>query len=379
LVRKTKQNAMKPLQPFKIEIPQSTLDDLQSRLGNTRWPDQLPGTGWDYGVSVEYIKKLVDYWRNQYDWRKWEALINQYPQFVTEIDGQKIHFLHVVSPEPNATPLILTHGWPGSVVEYLDVIEPLVNPRAHGGNASDAFHLVIPSLPGYGFSGPTGETGWNNYRIAKAWAALMAQLGYTHYGAVGNDAGSMISPELGRLDPDHVTGIHVTQIFSFPSGDASEMADLTAEEQQQLGVLQWFFNNKMSFNTLWSQQPQTVAFALQDSPVGLLAWNAQLFGEDLDPDFILTNVMLYWLTGTAASSARLYFENAHATPPREPTTLPIGVAAFAGDFSGVRRFAHRDHKNIVRWTTYDSGGHFAAHKVPHWLVGDIREFFGSLR
>jgi pimeloyl-ACP methyl ester carboxylesterase len=377
LIRKTR--AMKPLQPFKIEIPQSTLNDLQSRLDNTRWPDQLPGTGWDYGVSVDYIKKLVDYWRNQYDWRKWESRINQYPQFITEIDGQTIHFLHVVSPEPGATPLILTHGWPGSIVEYLDVIEPLSNPRAHGGNPSEAFHLVIPSLPGYGFSGVTRETGWNNYRIAKAWAALMAQLGYTRYGAVGNDAGSMISPELGRLDPDHVTGIHVTQIFSFPSGDPSEMADLTAEEQQQMGVLQWFFQNKMSFNTLWSQQPQTVAFALQDSPVGLLAWNAQLFGEDLDPDFILTNVMLYWLTGTAASSARLYFENAHATPPKEPTTLPMGVAAFAGDFSGVRRFAHRDHKNIVRWTTYDSGGHFAAHKVPHWLVGDIREFFGSLR
>lgn len=356
------------MKPFKIEIPQTVIDDLHARLDNTRWPDQLPGTGWDYGVPVDYIKNLADYWRHQYDWRKWEARINQYPQFMTEIDGQNIHFLHITSPDPNATPLILTHGWPGSVVEYLDIIEPL----------SNNFHLVIPSLPGYGFSGPTRETGWSNYRIAKAWAALMAQLGYTRYGAVGNDAGSMISPELGRIDPDHVTGVHVTQIFSFPSGDPSEMADLTEEEQQQLGVLQWFFNNKMSFNTLWSQQPQTVAFALQDSPVGLLAWNAQLFGEDLDPDFILTNIMLYWLTGTAASSARLYFENAHATPPQEPTTLPTAVAAFAGDFSGIRRFANRDHKNIVRWKTYDSGGHFAAHKAPHWLVGDIREFFGSL-
>jgi epoxide hydrolase len=369
---------MKP-KPFKIEIPKSALDDLHTRLDNTRWPDQLPGTGWDYGVPVDYIKKLADYWRNRYDWRKWEARLNQYPQFVTEIDGQKIHFLHIISPEPNATPLILTHGWPGSIVEYIDVIEPLSNPRAHGGNPENAFHLVVPSLPGYGFSGPTRETGWTNQRIARAWAALMAQLGYTRYGAVGNDAGSMINPELGRVDADHVIGLHVTQIFSFPSGDPSEMADLTEEEQEQLGVLQWFFNNKMSFNTLISQQPQTIAFALHDSPVGLLGWMAQLFGEGLDEDFILTNVMLYWLTDTAASSARHYYENAHATHSHEPTTVPIGVAAFGGDFSGIRRFAHRDHKKITRWSTYDRGGHFAAHKVPDWLVGDIREFFSSLK
>ncbi len=370
---------MKPLQKFKIETPQSILNDLHSRIDNTRWPDQLPGTGWDYGVPTDYIKNIANYWRHRYDWRKWEARINQYPQYIAEIDGQKIHFLHVLSPEPNATPIIVTHGWPGSIIEFLDVIEPLSNPRAHGGNPADAFHLVIPSLPGYGFSGPTYATGWNLFRIAKAWAALMAQLGYTRYGAVGNDAGSMISPELGRIDPDHVIGVHVTQIFSFPSGDPSEFANLTPEEAQQLETLQWFYNNKMSFNTLWSQQPQTIAFALQDSPVGLLAWMAQLFGEDLDEDFILTNVMLYWLTGTAASSGRLYYENAHSTPPKEPTTIPIAVAACAGDFSGIRRFADRDHKNIVRWSQHDRGGHFAAHKVPEHIVGDIREFFASLR
>lgn len=370
---------MKPLQPFKIEVPSNILNDLHTRIDNTRWPDQLPGTGWDYGVPTDYIKNITNYWRHQYDWRKWEARINQYPQFITEIDGQQIHFLHVISPEPTATPIIVTHGWPGSIVEFLDIIEPLSNPVAHGGKASDAFHLVIPSIPGYGFSGPTHEKGWNIYRIAKAWATLMAQLGYTRYGAVGNDAGSMISPEIGRIDPEHVIGIHVTQIFSFPSGDPSEFANLTADEQQQLEQLQWFYNNKMSFNTLWSQQPQTVAFALQDSPVGLLAWMAQLFGEDLDEDFILTNVMLYWITGTAASSARLYYENAHSTPPKEPTTLPIGVAGCAGDFSGIRRFAERDHKNIVRWSNYDRGGHFAAHKVPEHMVEDIRAFFAELR
>jgi pimeloyl-ACP methyl ester carboxylesterase len=264
-------------------------------------------------------------------------------------------------------------------VEYLDVIDRLSDPRAHGGDPSDAFHLVIPSLPGYGFSGPTHEAGWTNERIAKAWAVLMGRLGYDRYGAVGNDAGSMINPELGRNDPEHVLGVHVTQIFSFPSGDPSEMADLTEEEKRELGTLQWFYENKMSFNTLMAQQPQTLSFALLDSPVGLLAWNAQLLGEELDRDFVLTNVMLYWLTGTAGSAARLYYENAHATPPSEPTTVPIGLAAFSGDFSGIRRFANRDHKNIVRWSTFEGGGHYAAHKEPDVLVGDVREFFRSLR
>jgi len=365
---------------FTIAIPQANLDDLRERLARTRWPDELPGVGWNYGVPLDYVKQLVAYWQTGYDWRAWEAKLNAYLQFTTEIDGQNIHFLHVRSPEPNAFPLILTHGWPGSVVEYLDIIGPLTNPRAHGGDPADAFHLVIPSLPGFGFSGPTHETGWNRYRTAKAWATLMARLGCARYGAVGNDAGSFVNPELGRIDPEHVVGVHVTQIFSFPSGDPAELADLTAEEQRELETLQWFYQNKMSFNTLMSQQPQTLAFALLDSPVGLLAWNGQLLGEDLDDDFALTNVMLYWLTGTAGSAARFYYEDAHATDrPTEPTTIPIGVAAFGGDFSGIRRFAHRDHKNIVSWNVYDRGGHFAAHKVPDLLVGDVRGFFRGVR
>ena len=367
------------VKPFKIQIPQNALDDLRDRLDRTHWPDELPDTGWDYGVPLSYVRSLAEYWCDGYDWRKWEAELNQYPQFTTTIDGQNIHFLHVRSPQPDALPLILTHGWPGSVVEFLKIIGPLSDPKIHGGNPAEAFHLVIPSLPGYGFSGPTQEPGWNRYRIARAWAELMNRLGYDRYGAVGNDAGSFVSPELGRIAPDHVVGVHVTQIFSFPSGDPAEMADLTPEEQSELGTLQWFYQNKMSFNTLMAQQPQTLAYALLDSPVGLLAWNAQLLGEDLDPDFALTNVMLYWLTGTAGSAARLYYENAHATPITEPTTIPIGLAAFGGDFSGIRRFAHRDHKNIVQWSVFDHGGHFAAHKAPDLLVGDVRKFFNQLR
>ena len=364
---------------FRIEIPESDLDDLRDRLTRTRWPDELPGVGDGYGVPLDHVKELAEYWRTGYDWRAWEARLDAYPQFTTTIDGQNIHFLHVRSPEPGAFPLILTHGWPGSIAEYLDVIDPLSDPKADGGAPAEAFHLVIPSLPGYGFSGPTRETDWNRYRTAAAWAALMKRLGYDRYGAVGNDAGSMINPELGRIDPEHVVGLHVTQIFSFPSGDPAEMADLTAEEQNQLATLQWFYENKFSFNQLMSQQPQTLAYAILDSPVGLLAWNAQLFGEDLDADFVLTNVMLYWLTGTGGSAARFYYEDAHATHPTEPTTVPMGLAAFGGDFSGIRRFAERDHQNIVRWTTFDHGGHFAAHKATDLLVGDIRAFFRSLR
>jgi pimeloyl-ACP methyl ester carboxylesterase len=367
------------IRPFRIEVPQAILDDLRDRLTRTRWPDELPGVGDSYGVSLDLVKSLAERWRTGYDWREWEAELNRHQQFTTTIDGQNVHFLHVRSPEADAFPLILTHGWPGSVVEYLDVIGPLSDPASHAAKPDEAFHLVIPSLPGYGFSGPTRETGWNRYRTAVAWAELMRRLGYDRYGAVGNDAGSMVNPELGRIDPEHVVGLHVTQIFSFPSGDPSEMADLTPEEQGQLATLQWFYENKFSFNQLMSQQPQTLAYALSDSPVGLLAWNAQLFGEDLDDDFILTNVMLYWLTGTGGSAARLYYEDAHATLPTEPTTVPMGLAAFGGDFSGIRRFAERDHSNIVRWSTFDHGGHFTAHKAPDLLVGDIRSFFEPLR
>ena len=367
------------IRPFTLRLPQVDLDDLRDRLDRARWPDELPGDV-DDGIKQSYVRSLYDYWRDEYDWRATEAQINAHPQFTTKIDGQNVHFLHVRSPEPNALPLIVTHGWPGSILEFFDIIGPLSDPRAHGGDPADAFDLVIPSMPGYGLSGPTHERGWSNYRIAAAWVELMRRLGYERYGAVGNDAGSMISPEVGRLDPDRVAGVHVTQLFSFPSGDPSEFEGMTPEEMTELGTLQWFFENKMSFNKVFSEQPQTVGYAITDSPLGLLAWNAQLLGEDLDAEFQLSNVMLYWLTGTAASAGRLYYENAHAVDrPTEPTTVPIGLAGFGGDFSGIRRFAERDHKNIVSWNMYPSGGHFAAHKAPNELIGDVRAFYRPLR
>ncbi len=378
------------IRPFRIETQQADLDDLQARLARTIWADELPpsqdGTtgpgrpaGWEYGVPTGYVKRLVEHWRSGYDWRAWEARLNGYPQFTTTIDGQNVHFLHVRSPEPDALPLILTHGWPGSIVEYLNVIDRLTDPRRHGGDPATAFHLVIPSIPGYGYSGPTTGPGWNNQRIAAAWVELMRRLGYDRYGAVGNDAGSMISPEIGRLDPAHVVGVHVTQIFSFPSGDPAEMADLSAEEQAGLGVLNWFWQNLGAFNQLQSQQPLTLAHALADSPAGLLGWNAQLMGTDVDDDFILTNTMIYWLTRTSGSSIRLYYENAHATPVTDPTTVPLGLAMGEGDFISIRRFAERDHKNIVSWNRYPVGGHYQAHVAPDQLSGDLRDFFARVR
>ncbi|WP_410572226.1 TIGR03086 family metal-binding protein [Amycolatopsis sp. cmx-4-61] len=370
------------LRPFRAEIPQRALDDLENRLRGARWPEELPA---EYGVTNERVRALAEYWLEKFDWRAFEARLNAYPQFLTEIDGETIHFLHVRSSRADATPLVLTHGWPGSIVEYLDVIGPLTEP---GSADEPTFHLVIPSLPGFGFSGPTRSAGWGTHRTAAAWAELMSRLGYESYGAVGNDAGSMISPEIGRLAPEKVVGVHVTQLFSFPTGDPAELADLSEADQAALAHLQWFMDNMFSFNVLHSQQPHTLAFALADSPLGLLAWNAQLFGEHLAPEFVLANVALYWLTRTAGSSIRFYYEDAHAKPrPAGPTTVPTALAMFAGDFRSIRRFAERDHANIVSWNSYDTAaasggprdaaGHYAAHEATDVLVGDIRRFFAS--
>jgi epoxide hydrolase len=304
------------LRPFRVHVPQERIDDVRDRLARTIWPDELPDVGTAYGVTVEYVRQLAARWVDGFDWRALEDRINRYPQFTTEIDGETIHFLHVRSPEPDATPLILSHGWPGSVLEYLDVIEPLTDPAAHGGNPEDAFHLVIPSLPGFGFSGPTTSPGWNRYRTARAWDELMRRLGYDRYGAVGNDAGSFIAPEVGRHASGRVIGAHVTQIFSFPSGDPSEIAQLTEADHAALARLQWFHENLSAFNALHSQQPQTLAFAISDSPAGLLAWNGQLLPDTLDLDFVVGNIALYWFTGTAASAIRFYYEDAHTEHPR---------------------------------------------------------------
>ena len=368
------------LRPFRAEVPQADLDDLHERLARVRWPDELPGAGWDYGVPRDYVRELVDHWRTGFDWRAVEARLNAHPQFTTTIDGANVYFIHARSPEPDALPLIATHGWPLSVVDYADLIGPLTDPRGHGADPADAFHLVIPAMPGIGFSGPTTARGWDMARVARAWAELMARLGYERYGAHGNDGGSMVSPEIGRHDPDRVVGVHVTQLFSFPSGDPAEFAGLTEEDQAAMRFLEDFTaRGGLAYNAYQSAQPQTLAYALQDSPAGWLAWVTQLFQQAVDRDYILTNAAMYWLTGTVGSSIRYYHAEARAQKPGEPTTTPTGVAIFAEDFQSVRRFADRDHANIVHWRHYDRGSHFSPHDAPDELVGDIREFFRSLR
>jgi pimeloyl-ACP methyl ester carboxylesterase len=357
------------IKPFRVEVPQSRIDDLNERLDRTIRANEIPGSGSAYGTSVAWVDTMVRKWRHEFDWRAVEARLNQYPQFTTEIDGQQIHFLHVRSGRPDALGLVLTHGWPGSVLEYLDVIEPLTGA---------GYDLVIPSLPGFGFSGPTTEAGWEVHRTARAWVELMHRLGYQRYGAVGNDGGSMISPEVGRLDPEHVVGVHVTQLFSFPSGDPAEMADLSPDEQAAMEHLSWFWENLGAFNVLQSQAPQTLAHALADSPAGLVGWNGQLLAG-VDDEFALANIALYWFTGTSGSSIRFYYEMAKSTTrPEGPTTVPTALAASTNDFQSIRRFAERDHANIVSWNVHDAGGHYAAHTAPQLLTDDIAAFFASL-
>ena len=374
------------IRPFRIDIPQDDLDDLRTRLAATRWPDQLPGTGWEYGIPLEVVQDLAAYWRDGYDWRVHERRLNAFPQFTTTIDGQNIHFLHVRSAEPGALPLIMTHGWPGSIVEFMNVIGSLTDPGAHSGDPADAFHLVVPSIPGYGFSGPTRDRGWNTYRVARAWDELMGRLGYERYGAQGGDWGASISRDLGLVAPDHVIGVHLNMLFPQVRG---EPADLTEQEKARLESLRRFRSDGSGYFTIQATRPQTVAYALTDSPAGLLAWIAEKFNEwtdgglpeAVDRDQLLTNVTVYWLTGTAGSSARLYFEAAHAGSwgPPAMSTVPTGVAVFPREIApAIRRFAEQSN-TIVHWSEFGRGGHFAAMEEPDLLVGDVRDFFRLFR
>jgi epoxide hydrolase len=378
------------IKPFRVDIPQTALDDLRDRLGRTRWPDELPDAGWSYGVPLGYLRELADHWRTAYDWRRHEERLNELPQFTTTIDGANVHFLHVRSPEPDALPLIITHGWPGSIVEYLALIEPLADPRAHGSDPADAFHLVVPTIPGFGFSGPTGEKGWNPRRVARAFATLMARLGYVRYGAHGGDWGSRISRDLGVIDPEHVVGVHVSGVPGLPS--EADLATLTEDEKARLAGRSRFQTDGSAYAQLQTTRPPTLAYGLTDSPVGQLAWIVEKFKEwtdsseapedAVDRDQLLTNVTLYWLTATAGSSARLYYEAGHTGgwgAPPEPSTVPTGVYQMPREISvSIRRFAERSN-NIVQWSEFDRGGHFAAMEEPDLVIGDLRGLFRRLR
>ena len=334
------------------------------------------------------MQRLVAYWRHDFDWRSAESRLNSHPQFLTEIDGQWVHFLHVRSPEPNATPLLLLHGWPGSVVEFLDVIGPLSDPRSHGGDASDAFDLVIPSLPGFGYSSPLSEAGWNEQRMAEAFVVLMERLGYDRYGAQGGDFGAGLAPEIARIAPERVIGVHVNAatigFIPYHQVAEDEAAGLTPIERERLERLAWFTSEGQGYYAISSTRPQTLAYGLHDSPAGQLAWIVEKFHdwtnttkarpEDaVDLDHIITNVALYWFTGTAGSSANLYYETAHASPQPEPSGVPTGVAAFAQDVS-IRRYAE-PLNSIVHWSDFSVGGHFAALETPDLLINDVRTFF----
>jgi pimeloyl-ACP methyl ester carboxylesterase len=334
---------------------------------------------------------MVDALLTKYEWRKHEEWINQYPQFTTEIDGQNIHFMHVESKEANARALMLVHGWPGSFVEFLDVIEPLTDPVKHGGKAEDAFHVVIPSIPGFGFSGPTKESGWGTDRTAAAFNTLMQELGYDKYGVQGGDAGAMITPAMARLAPENVIGVHVNAATMgfIPMGpvDPKDIEAMTDSEKVRMGRLQQFMSERFGFAAIQSSRPQALGYAISDSPAGLLAWMSELFTVYGDnPDMIarekfLTNFMVYWVTGTAASSIRFYYEDAHdpnAWTPKENSGVPTAVAVFQEGDVAIRQFAEQGN-NIVRWTEYEKGAHFAALEVPETLTKDVRAFFGELK
>ena len=375
------------LRPFQIRVTNRELDALRARLVNAARLPELPGRPGEYGGSAASVQALVDYWRDGYDWPAWEARLNEHRHYVTTIDGTAVHFLHVRSPEPDALPLLLTHGWPGTVAEFLDLIGPLSDPRRYDLDPVIAFDLVIPSLPGCGWSGPTPDAGWGPRRIAGAWGELMRRLGYRRYGAAGNDWGSKISPEVGRVAPDEVLGVHVTQLFSLPEGESmsyppsvepTELAELSPSDREALAVLRAIQRDVGAYSHLHTQQPDRLALALADSPIGLLAWNSQSM-TGLDPDVLLTHVSIHWHTATAGSALRLYADEAREPSPPGPTTVPLGLAQFPNDIQAIRRYAERDHANIVSWNVYDRGSHYAAHQAPDLLIADLRTFFTSLR
>lgn len=371
------------IRPFTIDIPQEQLDELQARLALTRLPEIPTGITDGHGVPDAWVRELLGRWQRGFDWREWEAKLNAWPQFMTEIDGQPVHFFHIRSRESNAMPLVLLHGWPGGPIEFLELIGPLTDPVAHGGKAEDAFHLVIPSGPGYGFSMPLADTSWRTTaRTAAAVAELMRRLGYDRYGAQGGDWGAFVAPELGRADAEHVIGVHVNAAsFGFiPFGELSEaeQAELTDAEKTRYARQRNWETNLSGYFQIQSTRPQTLAYAMTDSPAGLAAWIGDWFRDrTIDIDRVLANITLYWLTNTFASSILGYYEDMHAEDWPSFSTTPTGVANF-GDDIAIRKYAEQLN-TIVHWSEFDTGNHFAAMSAPELLTADVRAFFGSLR
>jgi pimeloyl-ACP methyl ester carboxylesterase len=382
------------LTPFRVEVPEARLRDLRERLTRTRWPEAETVGDWSQGVPLAYLRDLCRYWADGYDWRATEARLNRLPQFRTTLDGLGIHLLHVRSPVPGALPLVLTHGWPGSIVEFLKVIGPLTDPTAHGGDAADAFHLVCPSLPGYGFSDKPAEPGWGVERIAGAWAQLMARLGYRRYGAQGGDWGTSVSTCVAQQDPDHVVGIHLTPPLAPP--DPATFGDLTEAERSALAQLEQADAWDSGYSREHATRPQTIGYSLVDSPAGLCAWIVEKLwawtDHDGDLERVLTrdelldNVMLYWLPGTGASSARLYWQSSRQVDQwisgtvTDAVRVPTGCSIFPRELQRPsRRWAERRFLDIRWWNELDKGGHFAAFEQPVRFVDEVRSFFRLVR
>jgi pimeloyl-ACP methyl ester carboxylesterase len=381
--------------PFAVDVPDSALDDLRRRLTQTRWPEPATVPDWRQGVPLDWLRELCGYWADGYDWRRLESRLNALPQFTAEVDGVTVHFIHVRSAEPDALPLLLTHGWPGSIVEFLDVLGPLTDPVAHGGDAADAFHVVCPSLPGFGFSGKPAEPGWGPNRIAAAWGELMAGLGYDRYGAQGGDWGSPVTTALATLHPDRVVGVHLN--YAPVPADRSTMDDLTEMEQKSIADtrdhLEWGSGYALQQGT----RPQTLGYGLLDSPVGQCAWIAEKYwawtDHDGDPsraltrDQMLDNISVYWHTGTAASSARLYWEDGFARPSgrragrtAEPLPVPVAVSIFPREIiRPSRRWCEQYYPDLRFYEALDRGGHFAAFEQPELFVDQVRRAFQTMR
>ena len=377
------------IEPFRIHVDDAVLDDLRRRIAATRFPDQVEGAKWDYGSELGYVKELVAYWHDKFDWRAEEARLNELEHFRTTVDGQRIHFVHARSPRDDALPLIISHGWPGTIVEFLDVIGALSDPEAHGGDAADAFHVVCPSLPGYGFSEPTRTRGWDTERMARAFAELMSRLGYERYGAQGGDWGALITTQLALLDAEHVAGIHLNMPIASAPEDPGE---LTEREQADLADLAHFQQSETGYQRIQGSKPQTLGFGLNDSPAGLAAWIVEKFRtwSDCDGDVessftkdqLLANITVYWVTQTITSSTRLYYEvmgQNRMSFMGERVDVPTGVARFPKEIMRFPRRWIEQQYNLTHWTEMPRGGHFAAMEEPALYCDDVRSFFRTVR
>ena len=373
--------------PFVIHVDDAVIADLHRRLQNTRWPEKETVTDWSQGIPLAYVQDVCQYWLERYDWRAREARLNRFDQFMTQLDGLDIHFIHQRSPHKKAMPLLITHGWPGSIVEFHKVIEPLVDPVAHGGSAADAFHVICPSLPGYGFSGKPTQPGWDADKIARAWNALMLRLGYARYFAQGGDWGAAITGEIGRQNLGNCQAIHLNMVIVEP--DPATMNDLSPLEQGALAAFQHYLDEDSGYSKQQSTRPQTLGYGLVDSPSGQAAWILEKFWawtdcdghpeNALTRDEMLDNIMLYWCTASAASSARLYWES-FDTLSRDEVVLPTGCSMYPKEiFRASRRWAQGRFKNLIHWNELDRGGHFAALERPQVFVDELRACFRSQR